>query len=120
MNPHSPSRGADWALPNKNVYSTAITRPIRVQIFGDRLVIVPERGERQRARTVPLPDAQVRPQIETFVSEVWSHTEGWGLAVLNGYWKPILRVEVAPGADAQFREFEQLMSGSGLEVERKK
>ena len=114
------SKGADWALPPKNINSTGITRPIRVRLFNDRIVLVPERGERQKSTAIDLHDAPMRTQIEPFVTAVWKHTESWGLAVANGYWKPVLRVEVAAGADARFEEFRTLMSGSGLDVERKK
>jgi hypothetical protein len=43
----------------------------------------------------------------------------WGLAVLGGYWKPILTVEVRPGGEQRFAELQLLMQGSGIEVERK-
>ncbi|MBM4004065.1 MAG: hypothetical protein FJ295_12390 [Planctomycetes bacterium] len=113
------SKGTDWALPPKSINSTGITRPIRVRLFQDRIVLVPERGERQKSTTISLHDAPMRAQIEPLVTAVWNYTETWGLAVANGYWKPVLRVEVAPGADARFEEFRTLMSGSGLDVERK-
>ena len=83
-------------------------------------MIIPERGEKQRSRTVPFTSENMTNEIETFVTQVWQHTEGWGLAVVNGYWKPVLRVEVAPDAEEQYVELRRLMSGSGLDVERKK
>jgi hypothetical protein len=35
------------------------------------------------------------------------------------YWRPILRVYVAPGAEARFDELRTLVEGSGLTVERR-
>lgn len=116
----SNTRGPDWALPDKNIHSTAITRPIRVQVYADRIVIRPERGEQQKTKTIPIKDGLVRNSLESFVEETRKHMEGWGLAVMNGYWQPILRVEVAPNAEPQFAEFETLLQGSGFEVQRKK
>jgi hypothetical protein len=43
----------------------------------------------------------------------------WGLAVSNGYWKPILTIEVKPGGEECFWELQQLLRGSGIEVEKK-
>ena len=120
LSPIAGSRGTDWALPRHAVSSTAITRPVRIQLYKDRLMIIPERGEKQRSRTVPFTSENMTNEIETFVTQVWQHTEGWGLAVVNGYWKPVLRVEVAPDAEEQYVELRRLMSGSGLDVERKK
>lgn len=116
----SGAKGPDWALPDKNIHSTAVTRPIRVQVYADRIVIRPERGEKQRPKTIALKDGSVRDSIETFVDETRQHMDGWGLAVMNGYWQPILRVEVAPNAETQFSEFERLLRDSGFEVERRK
>jgi hypothetical protein len=57
--------------------------------------------------------------IEQFVSAIWDHTDEWGIAVLGGYWKPVLKVQVYPGAEPRFRELESLLRDSGLVVERK-
>jgi hypothetical protein len=57
--------------------------------------------------------------MDPFVSAVWRRMESWGIAAENGYWKPVLRVTVAPGAEARFEELKTLLEGSGLIVERR-
>jgi hypothetical protein len=81
-------------------------------------LILPDQGDLSNSRTVKI-DNNLADQIEEFVSEVWKHTDRWGLALASGYWKPVLNVEVAPGGEAMFVELKRLMEGSGLEVKRK-
>jgi len=112
------SRGGNWALPQSARSATGITRPIRVVCWPERLIIMPDEGDRNAPRTIPIDDA-LPVHIDEFVSAVWEHTDRWGLAVLGGYWKPVLHVEVAPGGEARFAELESLLGGSGLEVVKK-
>ena len=111
------SRGANWALRGAGQRATGITRPIRVVCLPDRLIILPQRGEQQQSRVVPLA-GPLRDSIDEFVTAIWKHTEQWGIAVLNGYWKPVLNVEVAPEADQRFAELQSLLDGSGLDAKR--
>jgi hypothetical protein len=45
--------------------------------------------------------------------------ELWGMAVAGGYWKPVLKVWVAPDAESRFRELVILLKDSGIEAERR-
>lgn len=112
------SRGADWALPKASRNATGVTRPVRVACWPDRLLILPDQGDQRNPPTITIKN-DLSDQIDEFVSEIWKHTDRWGLALAGGYWKPVVHVEVAPGGEAMFRELEQLMEGSGLEVKRK-
>lgn len=118
VQPLAQKKGANWGLPNFTNKATGITRPIRIRIEADRLLIVPERGERRAARTVPIEGSMTRA-TEELVSQIWDEVDGWGIAVSNGYWKPILNVEVANGQDALFQQLQTLLDGSGLEVRRR-
>ena len=111
-------RGANWGLPDASAHSVPITRPIPVECHRDRLVIVPERGLRG-GTTIPLA-ARTEASIDDFVSAVWEHMEGWGIAGNGMYWRPILKVHVAPDAQRRFTELAILLANSGLEVERRK
>ena len=51
-------------------------------------------------------------------SKLWARVESWGIAVAGGYWKPVLNVQVTPGAEQRFEELRVLLDGSGLEVRR--
>jgi hypothetical protein len=61
----------------------------------------------------------MRDSIEPFVAGVRTHVQRWGMAVARGYWKPVLKVDVAPGAEARFRELQTLLDHSGIEVEKR-
>jgi len=112
------TKGANWALPHTEANSTGITRPIAIQCYHDRLVIPSDQNDRVQSRVIPVVGS-VRGSIEQFVSAVWTHMDGWGMAVAGGYWKPVLKVWVAPDAETRFRELEILLKDSGVEVERK-
>ena len=57
--------------------------------------------------------------VDDFVSSLWKHMEGWGIALAGGYWKPVLRFEVAPGGERRYAELQALLRDSGLEFTRK-
>ena len=86
-------------------------------MLPDRLIILPDRGE-VRAPDVVLVEGAMVDEIDGFVSNIWDRIELWGIAVAGGYWKPVLHVNVAQGADERFRELQTLLDGSGLEVKR--
>ena len=112
------SKGANWALPDSPAAATGITRPITVHCYSDRLVVMPDRRDSRDPQTVPLNGA-TRDSMESFVSAIWTHMEHWGMAVAGGYWKPILKVTVFPGAETRFWELQALLAGSGIDVERR-
>lgn len=116
--PFAASRGRNWGLKDATAGATAYTRPIQVQCFADKLVLVPERGAGQSPVTIPMA-AATRSAIDPFMQAVWKRTDGWGLAGNHAYWKPVLKVEVGPNAEDRFTDFQQLMEGSGLVIERK-
>lgn len=110
-------RETGWALPRKNTNRTGVTRPLYVTCHDDRLIIVPRRGERGRVRTVHL-EGPLLDNIDSFVSEIWDHMEGWGIAVAGGYWRPVLKVDVRPGGSTRFTELSRLLQDSGIMVQQ--
>lgn len=118
VKPLANKKGENWGLPNYTPKATGITRPIRVRVEADRLLILPERGERRAARVVPI-ESTMTHATETLVSNIWDEVDGWGIAVSNGYWKPVLNVEVAPGQDMRFEQLQTLLDGSGLDIRRR-
>ena len=89
-----------------------------MRCLADRLVLVPERGDDQRMQVIPL-QGDVSAALDPFVTAIWKQVDRWGLAVSNGYWKPVLNVEVGPGAEGNFQQLQALLQGSGLEVVRR-
>jgi hypothetical protein len=112
------SRGKNWGLPSKSPGATAFTRPILVRTFADRLEVIPQRGTGERPYVTTL-RGSTRESIDAFVGTIWKHMKSWGIAGRNAYWKPVLRVEVAPGGEQRFADLQLLLRGSGLDVRRK-
>jgi hypothetical protein len=110
-------RGRDWGLQNAENTESPLTRPILVQCYPDRLVIVPE-DRTQQAMITPL-DGEAENTIDEFVINVWKHTRHWGIPGRGLFWKPTLVMDVAPGGDARFAEIQALLDDSGLDVQRR-
>jgi hypothetical protein len=110
-------RGRDWGLRDASEASVPVTRPIRVDCYADRLVVVPDQGNHS-PRTVPL-DGPAEGSIDKFISAVWEHMDSWGIAGKGMYWRPVLKVRVAPGGQQRFAEISGLLEDSGLTMERK-
>ncbi|MHB8969047.1 MAG: hypothetical protein ACYC3X_03100 [Pirellulaceae bacterium] len=117
VSPLAKTRGRDWGLPQHVANATGVVRPLRIACLEDRLIILPDRGE-TRALDIVLVEGGMSDEIDSLTSKIWSRVEGWGMAVAGGYWKPVLNVRVAPGADSRFEELRVLLDGSGLDVRR--
>ncbi len=115
--PLAQRRGRNWGLPQAADGGTGIVRPIRLACLPDRLVLFSDRRSRQ-APDVILINGSMIDEIDTLVSKISKEVDRWGIAVAGGYWKPVLHVEVAPGAEERFEELRTLLLGSGLEVKR--
>ena len=116
--PLAESRGQNWANPKATAAATGIIRPIYITCLPDQLLIMPEKGEYGAPKVIATP-AALSGAMDEFVQAVWKHMDQWGLAVANGYWKPVLQVTVGAGAEQRFQELQTVLQGSGLEVKRK-
>ena len=110
-------RGADWGLRDSARGSVGVTRPIRIECYADRLVVVSERDP-AASKVIALGPRADR-SIDALISAVWEHMETWGIAGRGMYWRPLLQVQVAPDAERRFAELSALLEGSGLMVTRK-
>ena len=110
-------RGSNWGLPSRSPGAVAYTRPIRIACLPDRLVIVPPRGSEQQPAVTAM-QSSTDEALDRFITSIWSHMRGWGIAGRNAYWKPILNVEVAPGAEGRWQDLTRLLQGSGLQLRR--
>lgn len=113
------SRGSNWGLPNSAGKATAITRPIRVLVLTDRVVLLPERGDSRAAEEIALSPEVSAQEIDAMVASIQRRIQSWGLAVNNGYWKPVLAMEVSGDAQLRVAQLEQALEGSGFELQRK-
>ena len=112
-------RGSNWGLPGAGRHATAITRPIHVAVLLDRLVLVPERGLDRPPQHLRISDELTPQQVDAFVAAVQREMKSWGLAVENGYWKPVLQLEVAPDSEHHFADLQTALEGSGFDIHRK-
>jgi hypothetical protein len=112
-------RGSNWALTNAKPHTIGVTRPMNVQIHSDRIVLMPERGDSRAAVVVPIAPELSPDDVTHIVTAVQNEIKGWGIAVADGYWKPILKAEVAPDAQRHFANLKVALDGSGIEIVRK-
>ncbi len=110
------TRGRDWGLPDAARGSTGIEVPIRVDCYRDRLIILPKQGFHE-GKSISL-GPQTEASIDGLISAVWECMDGWGIAGKGMYWRPLLKVHVAPDAGRRFDELSVLLDGSGLSVQR--
>jgi len=109
------TRGRNWGLPGETRGAVPITRPIDIRCHGDRIEIVGGRG--LKPKTIHL-GPRTEQSIDELVSTVWTHIESWGIAGRGMYWRPVLNVTVAPGAERRYGALGGLLDGSGLVVTR--
>jgi hypothetical protein len=107
-------RGRNWGLPDATGSAVPITRPIRVECFADRLLLVPEKGLAD-PQELPLGE-ELASSIDAFVSAIWDYMDTWGKAGRGMYWRPILNVYTGLGGEIRAVELEALLKDSGLDV----
>jgi hypothetical protein len=111
------NRGKNWALPTSHTASMPIDRPIRVECWSDRLVLVPDTRD-QQAEVIPL-GPRTEDAVDPLVGAVRTYTKSWGIAGRGMYWKPQLVLNVNPNADARAADLQTLLADSGWDVKRK-
>jgi len=115
VRPLAEQRGQNWGLPAHERSAIPVTRPIRIDCFSDRLVLVPEKGL-DGIRVFYL-DPSPEKAVEDLVKAIGDYVETWGIAGRGMYWRPVLSVHVASGAQQQFQMLRILLADSGLVVE---
>ena len=111
------TRGEDWALRDAGRKSTPFTRNIRVDCYADRLILAPDAGMGS-PKQIPL-GPRTAGSVDKLVAALWERMDSWGIAGENMYWRPVLNVYVAPGADRRFDDLKVLLEGSGFNLQRK-
>ena len=110
-------RGVDWGLRDAARGAVGVTRPIRVECYADRLVVVSESGPAGN-KVIALGPRTAVVDRPVHLGRLGAHGS-WGMAGRGMYWRPLLQVHVAPDAEQRFTELSALLQGSGLTVERK-
>lgn len=110
-------RGEDWGLREAARNSVAVTRPIRIVCHADRMEVVFNRGP--AGTRILAFGPRTESSIDPLIAAVWEQMESWGMAGQGMYWRPVLQVHVAPGAEQRFNDLVALLEGSGLVLQRK-
>jgi hypothetical protein len=108
------ARGRNWGLPESGPAAVSATRPIAVECYNDRVVILPD-AQNEPRREVHL-GANTQESMDELVSNVWQHMKSWGVAGRGMYWRPTLWVDVKPGAADRYADMKALLAESGLDV----
>lgn len=108
-------RGEGWALPTRAPGAVGYLRPVRIYCDTDRLVIDTAQGDGVSS-TIMIGDS-VDTAVVELVEALWKKIDSWGIAAVNGYWRPHLKVFVMPGAQTRYGQMKNLLHNSGLEVE---
>jgi hypothetical protein len=108
------SRGKNWSLPEEARHAVPISRPVRLECRADKLILRSEQNPSQ-TKEIPLTE-RTEDSVEDLVASVWQRVETWGSAGRGMFWRPVLSVEVAPGADGRYADLQTLLADSGLEV----
>jgi hypothetical protein len=107
-------RSQDWGLKDSGPGSVPITRPVLLECQADRLMLMPDRGRGGNA--VAVMASGTDSTVDDLVSAIWERMNGWGMAGRGMYWRPVLRVHVAPGGEQRFSDLQTLLEGSGLDI----
>lgn len=110
------SRGENWALKGARRNAMGVSRSIKIQVEADRLVLVQQPGL-MFAQIIPIGNS-IALAVDNMVETINEFTESWETAGENSYWKPTLKVKVVPGGEEIFNDFQLLLRGSGIVVER--
>lgn len=111
------TRGKNWALPDATRDAVPVSRPIFLRCEPDRLIVY---GQPQdHVEQIVEFHAGTEASMDQLVSALWEHMRRWGIAGRKMYWRPVLRVDVAPGAENRFLELQALLGDSGVDIERR-
>jgi hypothetical protein len=96
----------------------SITRPIKLECYADRLVLVSDDGDPANNKVIPL-SGFVRDSIDRLETDIHERIGSWGMAGRGMQWHPIVVVKVAPDAAERFAAVQRMLKGDGLEVRDK-
>ncbi len=108
------SRGANWANAEAGRRAAPITRPVKIQVTRDQLAVLD--GDSAVAAAVVTFQQPVDGVLDQLASAVARQVKDWGLAGDGMYWRPVLAVNVAPGAERQAARLAELLDDSGIDV----
>lgn len=112
------SRGHNWAVDRKTG-GVPLRRPIHVVVRKDRLALLPSRHANSGAEATGTVISLSRPLSQVsdeFVAALRTRIDEWGLAGNGLYWRPVLKLYVAPDAQDTAFQLTSLLKDSGVEL----
>lgn len=112
-------QGRDWALPPglAGMRGGEVVRTIRAECYDDRFVLA---GSNDGATEVfVVSNGDVDSATLRLATALRDRIDRWGPALPGARWQPRLEVMVRPGGEMRFHQLRTLMTGSGIEVNRR-
>lgn len=113
--PIAATRGSGWALPSRSPNAVAYRRPLRLSCQADRLLLLSEDRPGVVLKEFRF-EPDVSAAVDPMVDHLWREIESWGVAGYGAYWKPELRIDIAPNAGPSYSQLKQLLDDSGLDI----
>ncbi len=110
-------RQKNWALKNVQQSARPVDRIVRIRCETDRYTILKQPGLFQH-KDVPFRGQFSDSPSDRLVKAVWEFMDTWDSAGENHFWRPLLKAQVAPGAEAVFEQMKIDLADSGLGIER--
>jgi hypothetical protein len=114
------SRGANWAVNQPRQKTMAIRRSIRVVVRENKMLLMANKNVRDGVEAVGQQislDQPVDRISDEFAAAIKGWIDEWGLAGSGMYWKPVLVLNVEPGAHMTATRIQYLLKDSGVEVQ---
>lgn len=99
-----------------------IRRTIQVVVRNDRLVVLSDQSSTSaqesallRGRQIRMNDVEAIPQNQ-LAEALEQHIARWGEAGTGLYWRPVMNLSIAPGAEQRGEELAELLYQNGIEV----
>ncbi|MEZ6096321.1 MAG: hypothetical protein R3C03_19185 [Pirellulaceae bacterium] len=108
-------RGANWALPTSPNQRVAYVRPIRFYCSDQALVFATQDDNQSQRLIISLVDPNLA--VEQLVTALNQRHSSWGPPPENGYWKPVMKIQVLPGGQVQVDQLQVMLEHSGIEIE---
>lgn len=112
------TKGKDWAVMRNGRGTSGVTRPVRMRVNGNQLVLLADPTINEPEQVIPMYD-DTGAAIPGLVQSVEKRIDKWGLAGKGLYWSPELVFEVPPDGEARYTDLQHLLDNSGWIVRRK-
>lgn len=114
--PKGNQRQKNWAVKSEPLANQSVSRVVKLICEKDRFIF-PKQPGLFAAKEIPISrDSMV--SAEQLVQELWKYMDTWDSAGERKFWRPILKVQVRPGAEGRYEQLQTDLRDSGLGIER--